>query len=464
MLKLQIRQRLRNFKTRTKLIVSFGVMLLFSAIIAAVGLLGNDFYNMFANNLKQLYKSQISFVGARMHTQYYISYRKDADLQKAKMQTDSVLAQLREISENAFYEIDKAHADSIIVTVKSYREGIERIGNLVESELEILKKMQDVVSSILDQSLGFEQQNLLMTAQVNVLRTRTYNNIAFLDDAQRYLEKLVRLSSGSVKSRTQLFDDFIGEYRILSNELASQRDSLIAKGQELESIISSAAREMDSRTYSTRKNTILSVRLNFLVVFLIGVGIIFTITRFLTRSFNRVTQLTQEYGAGNLTNKIEDEYLELKDEIGDMSHALMVMRDKLGGVIAGVQQGALNVSSASVQANTVAQQMTEGSNEQASSVEEIASTMEEMTTNIFQNSQNAQTTSALTQSIAEEINGVKNQAGQSLDSIRSISEKIQIIDDIAVKPIFWPSMLRWKQQEQANMVEDLLLWLQRCES
>ncbi len=433
MLRLGFNQRLRNFKTRTKLIVSFGTMLLFTAIIAAVGLAGNDYYNMFAENMKQLYKAQINFVGARMHTQYYISYRKDADLQMARMMADSVIMQFQKYRETGYSDEDKTQADSLLTTIKEYRAGIDHIGELITGELSTLKKMQEVAAQIQSQHIGSDQQYLAMTAQVNVLRTRTYNDIAHLDDAQKYLDKLIRFSSGSVKQQAQLFHDLIGEYHKLTAELSRERDLLIALGQELETVIGNAATEMDWRTQYTRKNTILSVRVNFLIVFIIGIVITLTITRFFTRSFNRVTQLSQEYGAGDLTGEIDNEFLELKDEIGDMSRALAVMHKKLSEVIVGVQQGAQNVSSASMQSNNVAQQMTEGSNEQASSVEVISSTMEEIAANIQHNSENAHNANILTHNIANGIDEVKSQAVQSLESIRSINDKIQIINDIAVQ-------------------------------
>jgi methyl-accepting chemotaxis protein len=425
--------KLKNFKTRTKLIVSLGTMLAFAGLIAVVGLLGTNFYHYFAENMTQLHKAQINFVGARMHAQHFLSYRNNNDLVMAEAKVDSAVKQLELFRGSSFRESDRELADKLLADVHLYREGISATGSLIGDELNLLKRMQNLAAQIHGMQLTSQQQYLAMTAQVNVLRTRTYNNISNLNEARQYLDKMSAISSGSIRDRVNEFDEIIGEYYKVNERLNSSKDTLSSEGDQIEKELETFSAEMDRRTDLTRFNTLLSLRINFVVVFIVGVFIIISITRYLTRSFKRVTQLSMEYGAGNLSHEIEPEYLNLKDEIGDMARSLDSMRVKLIEIIGGVQQGALHVSAASMQGNNVAQQMSEGSNEQASSVEEISSTIEEISSNIQQNSENAQHTNEIALRISLGVEQVKNQAEQSLEAVRSINGKIQIINDIAVQ-------------------------------
>jgi methyl-accepting chemotaxis protein len=104
---------------------------------------------------------------------------------------------------------------------------------------------------------------------------------------------------------------------------------------------------------------------------------------------------------------------------------------KLREIVTSIISGASNVASASLQVGSATQQLSQGATEQASSTEEISSSMEEMASNIQQNTDNSQQTEKIAISASEGISKVANAAEESLISIRQISEKITIINDIA---------------------------------
>ncbi|MFO8021805.1 MAG: methyl-accepting chemotaxis protein, partial [Perlabentimonas sp.] len=69
--------------------------------------------------------------------------------------------------------------------------------------------------------------------------------------------------------------------------------------------------------------------------------------------------------------------------------------------------------------------------EQASSAEEVSSSMEQMAANIQQNTDNAQQTEKITINVSQGVEKVGNASKESLESIKNIAEKINIINDIA---------------------------------
>lgn len=139
----------------------------------------------------------------------------------------------------------------------------------------------------------------------------------------------------------------------------------------------------------------------------------------------------QNLSCGDLTEKIDNDLLKRKDEIGEISNSVQDFIEKLKEVISGVQDGAIQVSDTSMQLSYSSEQISQGAAEQASSVEEVSSTMEQMVSNIEQNTDNAKQTEKISLSALQGINNVAVASQASLKSVREITEKINIINDIA---------------------------------
>jgi methyl-accepting chemotaxis protein len=84
-----------------------------------------------------------------------------------------------------------------------------------------------------------------------------------------------------------------------------------------------------------------------------------------------------------------------------------------------------------MQMSSASQQLSQGANEQASGAEEVSSSMEQMAANIQQNTDNAQEADKISQRVSDGVQKVGSAAQESLISIRNISDKIGIINDIA---------------------------------
>ena len=162
------------------------------------------------------------------------------------------------------------------------------------------------------------------------------------------------------------------------------------------------------------------------VVLAMALGLI--LTRGITKPVFRGVTFAQELSQGNLTASLE---VDQKDEIGDLARALQQMRDQLIGVVRDVQSASNNVASGSEEMSSTAQQMSEGATEQAASAEEVSSSMEEMGSNISQNSDNAAQTQKISQQSAQRAEEGGEAVNQTVQAMRDISEKIQIIDEIA---------------------------------
>lgn len=131
---------------------------------------------------------------------------------------------------------------------------------------------------------------------------------------------------------------------------------------------------------------------------------------------------------GDMTARLE---VEQEDEIGILAKALQEMRDKLVRVVGDVKSASNNVASGSEEISTSAQQLSQGATEQAASAEEVSSSMEEMGSNISQNSDNSMQTEKISQKAAQNAEEGGKAVTQTVEAMREISEKINIIDEIA---------------------------------
>ncbi len=168
-----------------------------------------------------------------------------------------------------------------------------------------------------------------------------------------------------------------------------------------------------------------------LISTIVMLSVTFIISRSITKPVVLISDNMSEIADGNLGIEIEEG--QRSDEIGTLQASMVRMLSKLKDVVDGIQDGANNISAASQQLSSSAQQISSGANEQAASVEEISSTTEEIAANIEQNAGNAATTRQIAQAAKAGLESVISKASSSLDATRNITEKITVINDIAMQ-------------------------------
>jgi methyl-accepting chemotaxis protein len=139
--------------------------------------------------------------------------------------------------------------------------------------------------------------------------------------------------------------------------------------------------------------------------------------------------LAETVASGNLVRAKEMALSEQRS--GELDLALKNMVTKLEEIVQSIRDGSESIASASQQVSSSSQELSNGASEQASSIEEVSSSMEEMVANIEQNTDNAYQTEKISLAGVDSITKIGEIARQSLISVKEISEKITIINDIA---------------------------------
>jgi len=140
----------------------------------------------------------------------------------------------------------------------------------------------------------------------------------------------------------------------------------------------------------------------------------------------------QQLAGGDLQAQIDEGTLS-KDEIGQLTSALLNMRNQLRDVIQTVRSGADNLASASQEVSATAQTISQGAVEQSASVESTSSAVEQLNASVQQNAENAGVTEKMATSSANEAQEGATAVTETVLAMKHIAKKISLIEDIAYK-------------------------------
>ncbi|TNC76297.1 HAMP domain-containing protein [Janthinobacterium lividum] len=180
-------------------------------------------------------------------------------------------------------------------------------------------------------------------------------------------------------------------------------------------------------TYAASRASLIGLVVGTVVI---GMLLALWVARSVARPLIEAVGVARQVAAGDLTAQI---VVQSQDETGQLMQALKDMNASLQKLVGQVRSGTDTIATASSQIAAGNQDLSSRTEEQASSLEETASSMEELTSTVKQNADNARqaNTMALTSSsIAIEGGKVVGEVVGTMASINESSRKI--VDIIAV--------------------------------
>lgn len=152
------------------------------------------------------------------------------------------------------------------------------------------------------------------------------------------------------------------------------------------------------------------------------------LNRALIIPFTKIVADIKSIAQGRLNLIIEPKS---NDEIGQVMQALKQLQEKTIEIVQNIHQSAASIIDTSMTINSSSQQLAEGSNEQAATIEEVSASMEELVINVLQNSGNAQETEKIASLASKSVSDLGNSSEKSLNTVALIAEKISLINTIA---------------------------------
>lgn len=221
--------------------------------------------------------------------------------------------------------------------------------------------------------------------------------------------------------------DFKGNIKIASQD---EIGLLAAAFQKMQNIIDSVLQEMDKLILAI-KNGDLSARGNsesfeggwrkLIIGFNSVIDAFASPIEMAAQSINRISK-------GDMPEHIKEEY---KGDFNEIKNNLNTMIDNLVQFAVNVQESAEQVASGSEELSSSAEQISHGTSEQSAGVEQMSSSMEQMSAMVNQNSDNAKQTAIIAKQAAQDAKKGSQAVKNTLMAMKTISEKILIIEDIA---------------------------------
>jgi len=158
----------------------------------------------------------------------------------------------------------------------------------------------------------------------------------------------------------------------------------------------------------------------------------------ITRPLERAVAMAQSVAGGDLTSRVDEAMARRRDETGKLLGALQTMTDNLSGIVGQVRIGTDAITTASGEIASGNLDLSARTERQAGSLEETASAMEELTSTVHHNADNANqanqlavSASTVAQQGGEVVSQVVATMGSINESSRRIVDIIGVIDGIA---------------------------------
>jgi len=120
-----------------------------------------------------------------------------------------------------------------------------------------------------------------------------------------------------------------------------------------------------------------------------------------------------------------------RDELGTVGRAISNLKEKLVDVASGMRAASDEVESGSTQLSNTAQALSQGTTEQAASIEELSASVEELAATVKQNADNTSQADALSRRVAGNADASGKSVQKTVKSMGEIASRISIIEEIA---------------------------------
>jgi len=356
-----------NLKIATKLLVSFGLVLLLTLVMGVSSMLSTARVNQASSDLADNWMPSVQVV---------MELRSDVgDLRRWE------LAHLLN-EDPAGYADPEQRISATLAAFKTHRATYEKLISSAEEKA---------------MATTFDQYWAAYLAE--------HNKMMVASRAGSKAEARAQSTGASAKTLAQLTD-------------------IIEKLVKLNVDSGNAASDAADAIYDTARNTSI-----ILLVLNIGIGLALAmwVARIVSAPLQDAVAAATAVAEGDLTRDIA---VTSSCETGQLMGALKTMTENLQALVAQVRSGTDLIATASAEIASGNQDLSSRTEEQASSLEETASSMEELTSTVKQNADNARQANQLAQSASGIATRGGEVVGQVVGTMASINESSRKIEDI----------------------------------
>jgi methyl-accepting chemotaxis protein len=471
--------KLKDMKLGHKLGLGFGFVLLLAMIASYTS------FNGFLHVVDRVDKSgdvnniKFEVLQMRRHEKDYMLRHDKKYIKQVKECINNIISISEQAREKHAKQADRDEKTRIIEAIREYENSFNeyvKAENKKDENMAIMRSSSKEVMASIQSLLERQETNfskLSASTMANGKLSQYYRNTINLSEVERlflevrkgekdiiifhkktYLEKLQNNYNKAIEIATEVEgnlaynkdkvlikglidhlitykDNFDRFYESMQNQTV-HNEQLVAKAHEVINLSEKAAKYQVARMFSEMSRTKSILLIFSVLTILFGIIIAAKTTTNIIRQLGgepaEIASIAKKITTGDLTMDMSN-YVDRKGAMESM----LKMTLKLKEIVTNILNGTANMTSASQQISTSSQQLAQGANEQASSIEEVSTTMEEMTSNIEQNNENANQTQKISFAAQEGVREVNEKSMEAVIANQKISQKINIINDIAFK-------------------------------
>ncbi|HEJ1456052.1 TPA: methyl-accepting chemotaxis protein [Pseudomonas aeruginosa] len=462
-----LRRRLADLGTAKKLAIGFTLVLLLTALVAALAVLSLHALGQRFARLQEMSAINRDVLEVRQAEKDFALHGEKSDAERLRQRLAATLERVGRLKADgdADQALGMAEVEQVLA---AYLEAFGRFEQSIQgrqlawesaswslngaaNSLDILQSsLAEDGAYALKESQGHDGEPLLQqaaqVAQVNRLvlqgldeaRSRLEARAADAQEGppkslREALELAARLEQAitddayvsvvkDVLTNIRGFADKLAEYR--ASQL-QERQMYAAMGERAGQVMARVDRSWEAQQqamlHSLRTNSLLIVGAAVLAL-LVGLGAAFGISLMIVRPLRQAMGVAQRIAEGDLAVRVDSER---RDEVGQLMAAMRAMTGSLRGIVSQLQDGVGRIAGASEALSGVTTRTRLGIDSQRAETEQVATAMNQMAATVHEVAHNAEEAAGAAESADGKVSVGQEVVRQTLERIERLAEAVR---------------------------------------
>ncbi|MDI3620843.1 methyl-accepting chemotaxis protein [Pseudomonas aeruginosa] len=462
-----LRRRLADLGTAKKLAIGFTLVLLLTALVAALAVLSLHALGQRFARLQEMSAINRDVLEVRQAEKDFALHGEKGDAERLRQRLAATLERVGRLKADgdADQALGMAEVEQVLA---AYLEAFGRFEQSIQgrqlawesaswslngaaNSLDILQSsLAEDGAYALKESQGHDGEPLLQqaaqVAQVNRLvlqgldeaRSRLEARAADAQEGppkslREALELAARLEQAitddayvsvvkDVLTNIRGFADKLAEYR--ASQL-QERQMYAAMGERAGQVMARVDRSWEAQQqamlHSLRTNSLLIVGAAVLAL-LVGLGAAFGISLLIVRPLRQAMGVAQRIAEGDLAVRVDSER---RDEVGQLMAAMRAMTGSLRGIVSQLQDGVGRIAGASEALSGVTTRTRLGIDSQRAETEQVATAMNQMAATVHEVAHNAEEAAGAAESADGKVSVGQEVVRQTLERIERLAEAVR---------------------------------------
>ena len=476
--------RFQNLKVSRKLFFGFSIVLAVTLAILVSGLLGLvSIQDRVEKNghTTELFNALSSVRLARLNYLYTLDPKYLEQTNTAAQHMQEMIARL----ENYSWTADgKASVDNTDAAIKDYMASLtpfmkalndKKASEHLLSTVQIAKNSE--IASRLSQSGALSQQQALLAAQAAFVMSDIDSQVTtFKQQPTDELKKdiLARLEMGKADSEQLLqfvpedqkawlntglkdmaeISSVLNDYQLVWAAQSTLSSTLTEKATTLTQTIQKMFVRQQQKVEDTVENAQVVMSIVAAIGIALAVLLALSITRSITRPLNETLRVAEQIAKGDLTSTLSSTR---SDEPGLLMQAVSTMNENLKNIINDVREGVESVARSSTEIAAGNMDLSARTEQQSAAVVETAASMEELTSTVALNADNANQARHLAEEAsqnASEGSQISQKVIETMRNVRLSSHRISEITTVINSIAFQTNILALNAAVEAARAGD----------